>query len=204
MKNCWRKHWYSNRWKWAWSNYISSFMFNSWTFVLENRWKKDSSKQLQVIQYNVALPSIKNSLSSVSPSFILRLLLLRQPHHPPPVLLLQLLDQLLLSPDLLPLPPEILVLPGVKSHLALDVLVDLLGRACSLNKSKYVLIWIFAAHNLFNRQWQVETYTCWRQSWNKLKLSLFCLSGEINRDWIKICWYQLKLSDNIYKNPKVQ
>ena len=92
----------------------------------------------------------KNSLSSVSPFFILRLLLLRQPHHPPPVLLLQLLDQLLLSPDLLPLPSEVLVLPGVKSHLALDVLVDVLGRACSLNNSKYVLIWILAAHNLFN------------------------------------------------------
>ena len=46
MKNCWRQHCFSNRWKWAWSNYISSFMFNSWTFVLENRWKKASPKQL--------------------------------------------------------------------------------------------------------------------------------------------------------------
>ena len=71
--------------------------------------------------------------------------MLGQPQHPPPVLLLQLLDQLLLPPDGLFLHHEVRVLLGVKSHLVLDVFVDVLERPSSLNNFESVLIWVVKA-----------------------------------------------------------
>ena len=99
MNNCWWRHFYEKKWKWAWSNYISTVMFCNSIFVLEQ-------KKERLVKTAVGHPmplhyrAFKKSLSPVSPFVLLCDFLLGRPQHPPSVLLLQLLYRLPLPPDL--------------------------------------------------------------------------------------------------------